>query len=76
MEFNISKHTLVPKHVKLNPEEKEKLLNKYNISTKQLAVIIAKDAAIQHLGVKKGDVIKIVRDSPTVGKSEFYRVVR
>ena len=74
-EFKISEHFLVPEHVKLNDEEKSKLLARYNITTKQLPMINIKDPAIKDLNSKTGDVIKIIRWSPTSKATEFYRVV-
>ena len=73
--IDVSKHILVPKHVKLNEKEKTSLLEKYDINTKQLPKILKTDAAIKELGTKEGDVIKIVRKSPTAGESVFYRGV-
>lgn len=35
---NITKHVLKPKHELLNNEEKEKLLKKYNLEEKQVAL--------------------------------------
>ena len=73
--FKSDKHILIPKHLKLSESQKEKLLEKYNISTKELPRILKTDAAIASLGVKPGDVIKITRDSQTAGEALFYRVV-
>jgi len=69
------KHILVPEHKKLSDEETEKLLKKYNLSRKQLPRIKLDDPAIIELNPERGDIIKIIRDSPTTGKSFFYRVV-
>ena len=66
---------LIPKHTKLNKEETEEVLKKYNISKKQLPKILKTDPAISTLDVEKRDVIKIDRNSPTCGTSVFYRVV-
>ncbi len=71
----IKKHILIPKHVKLSVKEKEELFKKYNISLKELPKIMKDDTAIASLNVKEGDVIKIIRESPTAGKTEFYRGV-
>lgn len=73
--FNVEDHNLVPKHIKLEKEKADKLLQKYNISKTQLPRISRKDPAIKGLDVKAGDIIKIVRNSPTAGKSAYYRVV-
>jgi len=73
--LDISKHVLVPKHSKLSEEEVKKLLERYNVSLKQLPKILKTDPALQNLDAKPGDVIKIERQSPTVGKVNYYRVV-
>jgi DNA-directed RNA polymerase subunit H (RpoH/RPB5) len=74
-EIDITKHEFVPKHIKLSEEEAEGILKKFNISKKQLPRILKEDPAISKLDAKKGDVIKIIRKSPTTQESEFYRVV-
>lgn len=74
-ELNIESHIFVPKHTKLNQEEVQDLLQRYNISLKQLSKILVTDPNIKNLEPKPGDVIKIIRNSPTVGKTLFYRVV-
>lgn len=73
--FKTDKHILIPKHSKLSDSQKEKLLEKYNISIKELPRILKTDPAIGSLDVKSGDVIKITRKSQTAGEAIFYRVV-
>ena len=73
--FNVTDHSLVPKHTKMNELEKKKLFERYNISLKELPKISKRDPAILHLNVKPGDVIKVIRQSPTAGESIFYRGV-
>jgi len=69
-------HVLVPKHELLKePEAREEVLQKYNISRKQMPSISIKDQAIKHLETKAGDIIKITRKSNVSGISLFYRVV-
>ena len=75
MEKEELKHVMIPNHTKLNKEDSEEFLKKYNISKLQLPKILKKDPAIAHLNPEKGDVIKIERDSPIGVKSLFYRVV-
>ena len=74
-EFNITKHSLVPEHIRLGEEEKKELLESLNIELNQLPMILLSDAAIQELKPEVGDIIKIIRNSPTNIKQEFYRVV-
>ena len=73
--FKVDKHTLTPKHLKLGEREKAQLLEKYHVTSKELPKIIKTDAAIKELEPKPGDVIKIIRKSPTAGESIFYRAV-
>lgn len=73
--LDIERHTLVPKHLILNENEKEKLLKKYGIMLKQLPRILVSDPIIKIINGKVGDVVKIIRKSPTAGESVYYRVV-
>jgi len=73
--FDVTTHSFVPKHIKLSEEEKEEVLEKFNISENQLPKIIKSDPAIQKFNPKAGDVIKILRKSPTIGETVYYRLV-
>ncbi|MAG91174.1 DNA-directed RNA polymerase subunit H [Candidatus Woesearchaeota archaeon] len=73
--FKVDKHILTPKHSKLGEREKGQLLEKYHVTSKEMPKILKTDSAIKQLGTKSGDVIKIIRKSPTAGESVFYRVV-
>jgi DNA-directed RNA polymerase subunit H (RpoH/RPB5) len=75
MTFEVNKHILVPKHSKLNDSEKKKLLEEHHIEIKSLPKILKDDPAIEKLGIKAGDVIKIERKSITAGTAIYYRVV-
>lgn len=71
----IGKHNLIPKHIKLSEKEKQELLQKYNISTKELPKILKSDPALQSLNIDVDDVVKIERISPTSKESVYYRSV-
>ncbi|MBI2670888.1 DNA-directed RNA polymerase subunit H [Candidatus Woesearchaeota archaeon] len=73
--MNIQKHLLIPKHIKLPEDEKQKLLQSFNITLSQLPSIYESDPSIKELNAIQGDVIKIMRQSPTSSESIFYRVV-
>ncbi len=73
--IDITKHSLVPKHSIVSEKEKKALLEKYNITAKELPRITKTDSAILSLKPKIGDVVKVVRKSATAGESVFYRVV-
>ena len=73
--FKVDKHILTPKHIKISEKEKILLLEKYQVTSKELPKVFKTDASIKELDAKIGDVIKILRKSPTAGESIFYRVV-
>ncbi len=75
VKLDIKKHILVPKHVKVSEKEKKALLEKYAISAFDLPLIRKNDPAIKNVDIKAGDVIKIIRKSPTAGEAIFYRCV-
>jgi DNA-directed RNA polymerase subunit H len=73
--FNPSNHLLVAKHDILTQEEIEALFTEFKVAPQNLPVIMVSDAAIKHLPVKMGDIIRVTRNSPTAGTAVFYRRV-
>lgn len=71
--FDLFQHLLVPVHEFASEEEIQSLVDKFSIDIKQLPKIVNTDPAVQLLGAKIGDVIKIIRDSPTAGRYVTYR---
>jgi len=74
-EFDIKKHVLVPEHVKVTEEEKLEILKQLEAKIKQMPKILSTDPAIQNLDVKVGDLVKIIRKSPTAKETIYYRLV-
>ncbi|MET1159975.1 MAG: DNA-directed RNA polymerase subunit H [Thermoprotei archaeon] len=74
-DINILEHELVPKHEILSPEEAEKILRKLNVKPYQLPWISIEDPVVKAIGAKPGDIIRIIRKSPTAGVSIAYRYV-
>lgn len=73
--ISVTKHALVPKHSKVSEKEKKEVLEKHKITVGELPKITRKDPALASMDVKEGDVIKIIRKSPTAGETIFYRCV-
>lgn len=73
--FNIFDHVLVPKHEIVKPDEKKKLLLEYRVQPYQFPHLKASDPAVKAIGAKPGDIVRIIRDSPTAGKYVSYRYV-
>ncbi len=74
-EVNILEHELVPQHVLLSKEEAARLLKRMGISKRQLPWIFSSDPVAKAIGAKPGDVVMVVRRSPTAGVSVAFRVV-
>ena len=72
---NILEHELVPQHILLSEEEAAAILKRMGITKRQLPWILASDPAAEAIGAKPGDVIMIIRRSPTAGLSVSFRYV-
>ncbi len=73
--FDLFEHKLVPKHEILPESEKEKLLTYFKVQPYQLPQINSSDPAVKAIGAKPGDILKIIRRSPTAGEHVAYRYV-
>ncbi|KAK3933332.1 DNA-directed RNA polymerases I, II, and III subunit RPABC1 [Frankliniella fusca] len=72
---NIMDHELVPQHIVLSDQEKEELFSKYKITENLLMRIQSHDPVVRYYGLKRGQVIKIIRNSETAGRYVLYRIV-
>jgi len=73
--FNTFEHALVPVHQILSEEEAEEVLEKYRVKPYQLPHIKASDTVAKAIGAKPGDIVRIIRNSPTAGRYLSYRYV-
>lgn len=74
LQFNITKHVLVPKHELVKESEVEDIITQYSLKSKsQFPIILKTDAMAKYLNLKHGDLVKIKRVSPTAGEYVEYR---
>lgn len=74
LQYNISKHTLVPKHMIVHDsEEIDSILDTYRLKKNQLPIILKADPMARYLDVKVGDIVKVTRNSPSAGEAIVYR---
>jgi DNA-directed RNA polymerase subunit H len=72
----VSRITLGVREVAVIPKEEAKeLLKRLRVKPWQLPWIRSSDPLAQLAGAKPGDVLKIVRESPTAGEAVVYRLV-
>ena len=73
--FNVTKHSMVPKHEILSKEETDELIKSlYITDIKKLPKINASDPISKYYGIKVGEVFRITRPSETSGISYYYRL--
>jgi DNA-directed RNA polymerase subunit H len=73
--FDLFEHKYVPRHEILTEEKKEELLEKYKVHAYQLPQISSLDPCVKAIGAKPGDVLRIIRKSPTAGEHISFRYV-
>ena len=73
--FNVTKHSLVPRHEILTKDESEQLVKSLHIThIKKLPKISSSDPIAKYYGLKRGQVFRITRPSETSGISYYYRL--
>lgn len=75
LKFNVTKHSLVPRHRILNVFEKENVLQRLKLKVENLPKILSTDVISRYYGAKHGDIIEITRKSQTAGECLYYRAV-
>lgn len=69
LQYNLTKHILVPKHTKLSDEDSLQIRKKFGHN---LASILKTDPVVRFYNFKKGDIIKITRKEGYI----MYRIVK
>lgn len=75
LQFNVLNHILVPKHVILSNTENKEFRKKYNVnSDKELPDISRFSSVAMAIGIRPGQICKIIRPSKTSINTNFYRI--
>lgn len=69
LQYNITRHYLVPKHTLLNPKETQDFKRKFGV---KIPSLLRSDPVCKFFDFPKGGVVKVERKSGCVG----YRIVR
>ena len=75
LQFNILENKLVPPHIVINDSEVDNVMKKYNIIDKQHFPDISRfDPVAQVIGLRPGNVCRIIRPSKTSITADYYRI--
>ena len=75
LQYNILEHVLVPPHTILKETEVDDIMKRYNITDKiQFPDISRFDPVARVIGLRPGQVCKIVRPSKTSIEANYYRI--
>jgi DNA-directed RNA polymerase subunit H (RpoH/RPB5) len=75
LQFNILEHAYVPKHTILNDSEANEMKKRYNIvKNTELPEISRFDPVAQAIGMRPGQLCKIIRPSKTAITADYYRI--
>jgi DNA-directed RNA polymerase I, II, and III subunit RPABC1 len=72
LQYNITRHRLVPKHLKLEGEELQEIKSKYAKNLPKLSIM---DPVSRYYDFSRGDIIKIYRNTGSSTDLISYRVV-
>lgn len=72
---DILSHKYQPKFELLTSSEMEKVKTEYNVTDYSIEKMMRSDPITKYFALKKGDIIRIIRPSPTSGEAVAYRIV-
>lgn len=72
---NIIDHRDQPKFELLSPSEMEKVKLEYNISEYTTKKLLRSDPITKYYALRKGEIVRVIRGSPTSGEAIDYRIV-
>lgn len=79
LSYNPTKHIDVPKHILMNKQEADTLLQNLKINLSMMPIIKLNDPIIKYYGWSKGNIVKIYRHDTVIStlseKSINYRII-
>lgn len=72
---DIISNELQPRFELLSPGEMEMVKNEYNVTPYTVKKIVKTDPVVRYFALKRNDIIRIIRPSPTSGQGIDYRIV-
>lgn len=73
--MDIMEHRFQPEFIQLTKDEMENIKNAWCASNEDIPKIKMSDPVAKYLGLKKNEIIKIIRCSPTSGEVIAYKIV-
>lgn len=75
LQFDVLKHSLVPPHSIIETDEIANLISKYKLKSPKLLPEISRfDPVASSIGMRPGEICKIIRPSKTSIQSIYYRI--
>ena len=74
LQFDITRHQLMPRHTLLTGAAKDAVLDKYGRNLSLYPKILLKDPMARYLGLKRDSMVEILRVVPNQGTTSVYRV--
>jgi DNA-directed RNA polymerases I, II, and III subunit RPABC1 len=75
LQYNVTRHSCVPKHIICSMETKRNVMEKYHTDKEHIPQIKVIDPVCRYLGAKKGQLIEIVRRSDAIPFVEEKKIV-
>lgn len=72
---NIIDYRDIPKFEVLTPSEAEEMKKEYNVVEYTIKKMLRSDPISKYYALKKGDIVRIIRPTPTSGRGIDYRIV-
>ena len=73
LQYNITKHILVPEHIRLSNNKAKKFKEKYGT---KFPILLINDPISRFFNYKSGDIIKIIRCQKIKEDSNYYITYR